>query len=384
MKIVLAALIIVVSILGCSSKKKKLEIEQTYVEEISDTKLMNNIEMLIDKEKYAEALSESRLYQQKKSPSKYTQEVNYYMARASEGLKDWDAALGGYRGVIRNPITTDEVKNWALYRQSFVYEATNQDEKVVAALLDLKKRKGKVRDQVFLAEIPARLAAVYVRLGNRQMADKYYAEAEAGIKELQASNPSADNKKWLPKTLFFMGNMSVREFSDQDFESNIKPLEKAQSYLLRAITLNDEVWSKKASDELYKIYKDITLAISKVQMPENPDEEVAQKEMQSKKWQMATTATESLKRLRMAWDAATDISVNDKKSFLTFLDEQEQELNKILEETPVSSRLTPEAEKRQGLKRPGRLVNPESGPQTGAESKFEELPKKIQKKDPNQ
>ena len=374
MKTLISILLISSFFTSCTSKKKKVEIEQTYVEELSDTKFMANLEMLIEKEKYSEALLESQRYQEKKAPSKYSQEVNYYKARAAEGLKNWDVALVGYREVIRNPITPDDIKNKSLYRQSFVYEATNQDEKVVATLLDLKMRKGKVRDQIFLAEVPARLAAIYARIGNHRMADKYYAEAEAGIKELQAKSASADSRKWLARTLFFMGNMSMREFSEQDFEASLKPLEKAQGYLLNAIVLKDEVWSKKASDELYKIYKDLILAISKVQVPENADEEIAQKEVQTKKWQMATAAMESLKRLRMAWGAATNISEEEQKSFLVFLDEREQELNKTLQETPISSRLTIEAEKRHGLKRSGKYANPENT--------LEELPKKLPKKEP--
>ncbi|MDZ4660278.1 MAG: hypothetical protein SGJ18_01530 [Pseudomonadota bacterium] len=374
MKHLVSILLLSSCLLNCTAKKKKLEMEQAYVEGVSDSKLISNIEMLIEKEKYAEALAETKAFQEKKSPSKYSQDVNYYSARAAEGLENWEGAFAGYREVIRNPITTDEIKNKALYRQSFVYEALNQDEKVVATLLDLKKRKVKVRDQVFLAEIPARLASIYARLGNRKMADSYYAEAEAGIKELQATQPSGDHRKWLPKTLFFMGNMSAREFREQDFEASIKPLEKAQGYLLRAMTMKDEVWSKKASEELYKIYKDITLAISRVQLPENTDEEVAQKEAQTKKWQMATTATESLKRLRMALDAETDISSESKLSFMTFLDEQEREMGKVLEETPITSRMTVEAQKRQGLKRAGRVENPDP--------MLEELPKKVPKKGP--
>lgn len=361
---------------GCNSKNKNIDLDKEHLEDSKDYKFVSSIEKLIDNEEYSEALAESKRFHEIKTPSKYTQEVNYYSARASEGLKDLNTALTGYREIIRNSITPENVKNKSLYRQSFVYEALGQDEKVVATLLDLQKSGLTNQDQIFLAEVPARLAIIYARLGNHKLSESYYAEAEAGIKKLQAKQAAEVNRKWLPKTLYFMGNLSAREIREKDFEASIRPLEKAQSFLLRVVTMNDEVWSKKASDELYKIYKDIILAISNVKLPENPDEEVAQKEAQAKKWSMATMALESLKNLKLAWDSAKDIPQEDKKNFMTFLDLQEKELGVILEETPVTSRLTPEAQKRQGLKRSGRIEGPDP--------MMEEPPKVLPKKAPKQ
>ncbi len=344
---------------SCSHKQKKSEAERIKRSQERQVQWVNQIQLYIEESKFEKSLEDSRTFLVGNFASKHSQLVRFYEARSLEGLKNWEESLSIYREINRNPLTPQDILAQSLYRQSFVYEALGQDEKVIATLLDLKRAEPNRKDELHLAELPARLATVYARMGNGKLANQYYAEAEKGIKALKASRPENEINKWLPKTLYYMGNMSIREFNTDNFENSIVPLQRAQEYLLKSVIMGDDLWSKRATAEIQKIYTDLIKLIETLPAPTNEDEEVALKEQQSRKWRMATLTLESLKKLRLAWDSRPDMEDLEDKEIVAFLSQKETDLGKILEENPVAVSPTKEVKERQGLKRKARVQNPD-------------------------
>jgi len=130
-------------------------------------------------------------------------------------------------------------------RQSYAYECLGQNDKVIIALADVRRRQKVLPEDTAKAEVPARLAAAYARAGNRKEAERFFREALEGVKFLQLKYKDsillADR---LSESLFFMGrsNVSEAEFL-RDPVSQVKGLELMQLYLLQAAEIGSAKWS---------------------------------------------------------------------------------------------------------------------------------------------
>lgn len=342
------------ALMGCFSRAKKSEpIRQ---EGKKTNILSSDIQEKIDQEKYQDAVDMSETYLKDYPLVPQTQKVEFLRAQALEGLGKYEDAIDSYRKVVRTTASSRDIVVRALYRLSFCYEATGQDDKLVASLLDVMSRKKDLEVEVVTAEVPARIAAAYARLGNKKLADKYFGFADAGIRSLKTKNAGANLDRWLPKTLFFMGTMSVGTFSRDDFESSLRPLEKSQGFLLEAALVGDPKWSPKAVDEIKSIYTGIVDLIQKTNLAKSENEEKAEQEA---RWKMASITLELLKKLKIESYSLKTPAPSEVDEIVSFITSKEIELARILEESPVGAGLTPEALKRKQNLRKARVINPD-------------------------
>lgn len=275
--------------------------------------------------------------------------VLYDSGAAYEGKGDCSRALERYRQVVRSSAGKfPRIEGEALYRSSLMYECMNQDPKAITSLLDAKKRGKGLPFETLNAEIPARLAAAYARIGNREKALHYFNQASRGLKQVVAQGGRGMQLERVSHTLFLMGRLSpTQRTAAVEPDSYLQSISMQQPYLLQAMELNNMTWSTHAQDDLKLAYDNIWKF--KITEPE-------------KKREFYTRALQSINELRKIRMPKSDARIDD--VFLT-LDRIQNQLQGELSRVAESNPLTPEAKKREGLRQEGRLVAPTSGDSGG-------------------
>ncbi len=268
----------------------------------------------------------------------------YNSGAAYEGLGDCPKAIDRYRQAVRASAKKfQRIEAQALFRLSLMYECVGQDKKAIAALLDSRRRGEHLGDEVVQAEIPARLAAAYSRLGNRDKALEYFAQAGVGLKAIVSRGTGANRLKVdiLARTLFFMGKLSPSQRrAETSPDSFLQSISMQQPHLLQAAELNHPLFSGKAADDLELAYENLWKF--------NINNLSQRREFYMRGLQVA----EELRKLKMPESNALV------ERIFAHVDRSQARLRAELARMGETTRLTPEAEKREGLKREGRLVTP--------------------------
>ncbi len=268
--------------------------------------------------------------------------ILYNSAAAHEGMGHCQKAVERYREVVRSSNGKFiQIEAQSLFRMSIMYECLGQDTKAVTSLLDARKRGKDLPYETQVAEIPGRLAAAYARLGNRDKALDYFAQASEGLKKIVARTNNHRQKELLGRTLFLMGqlNHSQRNAEAQP-GSYMQSLSMQQPYLLQAIEMDHPVWSKKAAEDLQLGYENIwKFKIDSV-------------EERRAFYTRGLQTIQELKKIRLPGAGSLTGPV------FAELDRTEAKLNAELTKIAEINKLTPAAESREGLKRQGRLVDP--------------------------
>lgn len=263
---------------------------------------------------------------------------------AYEGLGDCKKASERYRQVVRASAKKfKRLEGEALFRLSMAYECMGQDTKAITALLDAKIRGKELPFETLNAEIPARLAAAYSRLGNRQKALEYFNQAGLGLKAIVGQTTGRVQTETIAKTLFLMGKLSPSQRrAEVDPASYLQSISMQQPYLLQAVELHKEPWSRKAETDLKMAFENIWA----FKFGENEKD---------KENQFYTRGLQTINELRNLRMPKPDIGVD---SVFAMVDVTERKLRTELSKVSESTRLTKEAQKREGLKQSGRLVDP--------------------------
>ncbi|HMN67326.1 MAG TPA: hypothetical protein PKC28_02190 [Bdellovibrionales bacterium] len=261
---------------------------------------------------------------------------------AYEGLGNCQRASERYREVVRSGAGKfTRVEGPALYRLSLAYECMGQHVKTVTALLDARKKGKELPYATLHAEIPARLAAAYARIGNRQKAREYFAQASKGLKTLVAQDHGSHQRETLARTLFMMGQLNPgQRRAEGEGLAYLQGLSMQQAYLLQSAEVGQGKWSAQAADDLNLAYANIW----KFKIPEGQDYEYYTRALQTLR---------ELKRIRMP-DSPREV-----EAIFANLAKTESRLQSEMAKVAETTKLTPEAEKREALKQTGRLVDPE-------------------------
>jgi predicted negative regulator of RcsB-dependent stress response len=378
MRIILTSLVGVLLISGCSLMpfSKSDEQEQREAESAEALKKYLSIAKLNKTNKSRKALEEADKFIAEGSRSKYLHMVKLERGKALIDLSEWEKATDQFKETLE--LTTGKSKSleaYSVYYLSICLEAQGKDAKVVAAILDLKKRKKYLEKEIVLAELPARLAAAYARLGQQEQAEINYKKAERGLRKLQRElKGKRKMPPWYAKLLFNMGYLSIRTIRLTSFAKDLEPLERGQGYLVKAAELNHRKWSKKASGELITVYRNIWDLIQAVPVIPNEDKVYAEKIRQQRKKEMSLLIRENLvqlKKIKMPENRNEYV-----REIYSFVDDMEKTINDQLYERSVSQGLTPEAAKRQGIKGRGVVYDPKGRLEKGRILKLPEKKKK--------
>lgn len=299
----------------------------------------------LEKEQYSEA---ARIFDRllvAKPATEHDLAISYNSAAAYDGMGNCAKAAERYREVVRGSAGKfSSLESAAYFRLSLMYECLGQDIKAITALLDARKRKGSLSFATLNAEIPARLAAAYARLGNQKKALEYFALANKGLKRIVSEESGKRQQEILGQSLFLMGQLSPSQRrAEGDPILFLQSLSMQQPHLLQAAEVKHSVWSQKALADLGLAYSNLWKMV--------PTDPAKRNEFYVRSLQV----TRELKRIRMP-NEPPDVEV-----FFNTLDETERRLNTELAKIDESNKLTPDAEKRESLKKEGKLVNPPKG-----------------------
>ena len=127
-------------------------------------------------------------------------------------------------------------------------------------MLDAHKRSVNLPPDVAQAELPARLAAAYARIGEHAKAVQYFQEASSGLKKaLTNSGTTAKiQQQFAARTLYAMGQLTARQRGlNADPKSYLKSLSIQQPYLLQSAEQAIKPDSQKAAEDLIFAYENL-------------------------------------------------------------------------------------------------------------------------------
>ncbi len=130
-----------------------------------------------------------------------------------------------------------QLKALAFFRLSFCFEALNQDEKMLASLIDAQKMFNSLPPITADLELPARTGIARARLGQTHEAQKSFLLAQSNIKNY-LRNPSPLNQAQLSDILRQMGAVSLRVAKVESLATYGSSLQLAQSFLLKAVEIS--------------------------------------------------------------------------------------------------------------------------------------------------
>ncbi len=338
--------LVVAATLGCATQTKKPDLRDSLKEEASESQAFSRGMQALEAENYSAAaeIFDRLLVQQ---PATELDLVTLYNAGAArEGLGECKQALDRYRRVVKSSAGKfNRIEAEALYRASLMYECLEQDTKAIPAMIDARKRSKELSVEIRAAELPARLAAAYARIGNRARALHYFNEAGRGLKRVVSLDGQSQQIERVSRTLFFMGRLSpTQRKAEVEPIAFLKSLAVQQPYLLQSIELNHSQWSNKSTEDLRTAYDNLWRF---------------KFDDQRQNREFLTRALQTLNELRKIRLPMPNTRVD---SVFALLDKTETRIQSELMQMADGIPLTPEAKKRQGLRREGRLVDPVPAP----------------------
>lgn len=332
-------------LLGCASDPTP---EPPSPEVIAQKETLNSLMergmKALEKEDFAEALNTFQQISLQFPASAKDLVVLYNTGLAHEGLGDCEKAAQFYRSVMRSSAGKfQRAEAEAAYRLSMTYDCLGDDKRAISALLDAKKRSKVLPNQVAKAELPARLASLYARVGQREKALHYFTEAGSGLKIALASSGTTAKirQRFAAETLYYMGRLSPRQKNFQDSaEAFLNALSMQQPYLLQSAELGIAPPSDKAAQELSFVYENLLRL--------KPSESEALRSFLL----LALKDIAEIKRIRMVGSGPLVEQIYQK------IEVQESNLRTLLASQTESNPLTPDAQRREGLKRQGKVVGP--------------------------
>lgn len=343
MRITVAIFLTLIFNLGCSSAKKAKEADaQLMAEEAKRPRFELGVKAL-DNSRFGDAAKIFDGLLVSKPGTELDLITLYNSGAAYEGMGDCPRAAERFREVVRSSAGKfKRIEAQAFYRLSFMYECMGQDNKSITALLDAKKRSADLSFAVANAEIPARLAAGYARIGNRAKALEYFALADKGLKKIIAQEEGRRQHEILAQSLFYMGQLNpAQRRAEGDPVSFLQGLSLQQPYLLQSVEMNSSPWSGRAHDDLTLAYENI--------FKFKIDDEQSRRDFYTRAIQVCN----ELIRIR---SPKSDPAIDQ---VYARVDSTLSRLNSEMAKVAETNRLTPEAQKRDSLKRQGRLVDPE-------------------------
>ncbi len=284
--------------------------------------------------------------------SVFFQRAQLGRAKALEAQEKWAEAAELYRQTIESTRSRQpEITAQALYEISFCYENLGDEARVLSSLQDALKLKTYLTAEQAQAEIPARLAASFNRMGRIKDAEQYFQQADKGIQQIRATRGSEATTVWLSRTYYHMGIFSTHQLSYENLQASLDTLQMVQTFSLLSAEAGGEPWSKMAANGLTANYRDLWRTIQQIPLNKAMDRGAAQREQMDRQesftGQMLTLINE-LKSYRSPERGGSNSESDELFMALAKLEKQAQDfLYSMKERNP----LTPESEKRSGLKR---------------------------------
>jgi len=279
-----------------------------------------------------------------KPASEFDLIILYNAGVAHESMSECKRATELYRKAVSGAVALKlpRVEAEAFYRLSLAYECLGDDQKTIVSLLDTKKRSKNLVPEIASCELPARLAAAYARIGQRDKALQYFHEASNGLKVAltQSGTTTRIQQQFAAKTLYAMGTLTpVQKGLNGDSKGFLSALSMQQPYLLQSAELNIAPESRQAADELIFAYENL--------MKMKPSDPIGGRRF----LQIALQDIAEIKKIRLPNKGPLIDEIYDK------IEAEESRIRQQLVTVSDTTPLTEEAQSREGLKRQGRVID---------------------------
>lgn len=351
-------LFVILTMLGCSQKQKK-ESPADFHFQSESLRRFEEANKLLDS---GEAGRAAVVYDQLtvENPASPFDLVVLYNAGVAH-LQSGNCPVAGerFRRLIRLASQKDNnLKGRSMLYMSDVYACLGEDNKAITILIEIYRGRTGLPVEKTKAEIPAKLAAAYARIGNNKEAAKYFLVAEKGLTQIQGQFlNSKERRAILARTLYAMGHMpqvNTRSMSSADYFITVQSLQK---YLYKAVEYNDDDWSRLAADKIIEAYDRVWTYIDHVPLPSTPDRMLAERNQKNEKILVAYAAREGLRSLfsERIPDPNEPAVVSQ---LMQSLKRQELKLSNYIASNMPGTGLTHEAMAAESLRRVGRVLNP--------------------------
>lgn len=298
-------------------------------------------------QKYPEA---ERLYAEFQTlypSSVYFQKAQFGRARSLEAQEKWAEAADLYRKTTEATRSRQpEIAAQALYQLSFCYENLGDEARVLASLKDALSLKEHLTEEQVLAEIPARMAASYNRMGRTQEAEQYFRQAEQGIQKMRPAHAGDKSSTWIANTYYWMGVYSTNQLSFENLQATLDTLKMVQIFSLRSAEAGSDPWSKQAAQGLMNNYRDLWAIVQQIPLNKAMDRGAARREQVDRQMNFTGQILNLINELKIYRAPNRDEESDDAKELFRFIGQLEKQaqdfLNSLIDQTP----LTPEAKKR--------------------------------------
>ncbi len=316
----------------------------------------------MEREEYFQAAQQLEDLKIRYPGSEFDLVIAYNLAAAHEGLGDCERARDSYQDVARSSRGRNErLEALSLFRLSYAFECLGQDQKVIASLLDARAREEFLTEEIRLTEVPARLALAYSRLGEAALAEQFFREAEQGIQRLIAQGQRrTELAPQLARTLYFMGRRGPRQQA-LDPQSFLQSLSHRQKYLLRSVELDVPQWSDLAAQEILGSYERVWQMVQTLRPEAAESPALAQQSLRRQRVDILTASLKTLNELKQS-QFPDENPPQRVGQFQRGLGQHEARMHNALARLGVKTLPTPEAERREGLRREGRVRAAEPSP----------------------
>lgn len=348
---------------ACGSKKKNNEkkvLAADYSQQREALAAFEAANTLFDEESYASAAKAYDKIMVATPVSTLDGLIMFNSGLAHQMNDNCKLAVSRYRKVIRfsRKRKASALVLRAKLRLSDAYSCLGQADKSLVLLTEVFKQRKELNPAIGMAEVPAKLAAGYSRLGNRKMADYYFKIADRGLRMLENLNKNSKNqKKLLSKTLFTMGDTSRVKFNTKNHKTYFRTLVTLQKYLLRSISYEIEPWSMRAASQIVEAYEYSWKLVEDVKAPEGLSKaraERAIKVQRGKILQSALAGIRDLEKEKLPYDKSKQVA-----DLMQRMGRSKLKMRNYLVAEVPGSELTQEAKKLQAPKREGRVKSDE-------------------------
>ncbi len=293
----------------------------------------------------------------KKFPNSiFYQRSRFGLAQTLEAESKWAEAASIYRDTIgatreRQP----EIAAQALYRVSVCYENLQDETRVLASLKDAMNLKKYLRPEQIEAEIPARMAASYSRMGLLEDAKKQLQKADEGIQEVIKNQRSNMNQQelnqWSSEIYYKMGLFSTSQLNSENIQASLDSFKMVQIFSLRSVELGVQPWSEYAQQKMLGNYKDFWKAARTMPLAQGLDQEAAQRQRTERQIHFAGEILALMTDLKSSRAILPEMRGPLSDSLFKSLTVQEEELQKFLYDQGETTKLTPDALKRNQMRK---------------------------------
>lgn len=247
----------------------------------------------------------------------------------------------------------------ALLRMGDVHICLGEDTKAIANLLQIYQGKYSLSEEITYAEAPAKLAAVYARLGNRREAEKYFRAAERGLLRVigQVTDPIKRNMT-LARTLFLMGNIGQLNIQTMTAEDYLTTLRALQKYLYKSVEFDAGKPSKDSYEQIIMGYEQVWTFIDRVSAKPTKDTALAIRSVKTEKLRISQLTLQNIRELYNERIPDPNESAIIKE-LMNRVGTQEVKFRNYIAKNIIGTSLTPEALAAEGVKRSGRVYNPD-------------------------